>query len=125
MQKISIEKSRLKIPILIGKDVIHGFRTVMPIPLGQAASFNTDLVEQCARMAAIEASSCGIRWTFSPMVDISRDPRWGRIAESCGEDPYLASKMGCSMVRGYQTSNLTDITAILACGKHYVGYGAT
>lgn len=125
IQKISMENSRLKIPLLIGKDVIHGYRSIFPIPLAQASSFDPVLVEKCARAAAVEASSCGIRWTFSPMVDIARDGRWGRIAEGCGEDPYLAGQMGAAMVRGYQTSNLKDITAIAACGKHYVGYGAT
>ena len=125
MQKLSMEKSRLKIPQLIGKDVIHGFRTVLPIPLAQAASFDPELVKQCARNAAEEASSTGIRWTFSPMVDIAKDPRWGRIAEGCGEDSYLASVMGVAMCKGYQTDNLKDLTAIAACGKHYVGYGAS
>ncbi|CAM6005746.1 unnamed protein product [Sphagnum balticum] len=125
LQRLAMEKSRLKIPQLIGKDVIHGFRTVLPIPLAQAASFDPELVRQCARNAAEEASSTGIRWTFSPMVDIARDPRWGRIAEGCGEDPYLASVMGVAMCKGYQTDNLKDITAIAACGKHYVGYGAS
>lgn len=118
-------QSRLKIPLLIGKDVIHGFRTVLPIPLAQAATFNPVFVEEGCRNAAIECSSIGIRWTFSPMVDIARDPRWGRIAEGCGEDPYLASMMGAAMVIGYQSKDLSDITAVAACGKHYVGYGAT
>lgn len=124
LQKLSMEKSRLKIPILIGRDVIHGYRTVFPIPLAQACSFDTALVEKCARAAAVEASAFGIRWTFSPMVDIARDPRWGRIAEGSGEDPYLTGQMGAAMVRGYQTSDLKDITSLAACGKHYVGYGA-
>lgn len=125
IQQIAVDKSRLKIPMLIGRDVIHGYRTIFPIPLAQAASFDTALVEKCARAAAVEASACGIRWTFSPMVDIARDARWGRIAEGAGEDPHLAGQIGGAMVRGYQTKDLKDITAIAACGKHYVGYGAT
>lgn len=125
MQKIAMEQSRLKIPLIIGKDVIHGFRTVFPIPLAQAASFNPTLAEQGSRVAAIECSSMGVKWTFTPMVDIARDPRWGRIAEGFGEDPYLASVMGAAVVKGFQTKNLEDITSVAACGKHYVGYGAT
>lgn len=125
MQKIAMEQSRLKIPLIIGKDVIHGFRTVFPIPLAQAASFNPTLVESGSRIAAIECSSMGIKWTFTPMVDIARDPRWGRIAEGFGEDPILASVMGAAAVRGFQSKNMKDITAVAACGKHYVGYGAT
>ena len=93
-QRIIMTQSRLKIPLLLGLDVIHGFRTMFPIPLGQAATFNTDLVEQAARVAAVEGTAAGVRWTFSPMLDIARDPRWGRIAEGCGEDPYLTSRMG-------------------------------
>jgi len=125
MQKIAIEQSRLKIPLLIGKDVIHGYRTIFPIPLAQAASFNPDLAERGSRVAAVECSSMGINWTFTPMVDIARDPRWGRIAEGFGEDPYLASVMGSAVVKGFQTKDLKDITSVAACGKHYVGYGAT
>ena len=120
-----MEKSRLKIPLLIGRDVIHGYRTIFPIPLAQAASFNPDLAEKGSRVAAIECSSMGIKWTFTPMVDIARDPRWGRIAEGFGEDPYLASVMGSAIVKDLQTHNLNDITAVAACGKHFVGYGAT
>lgn len=125
MQKIAMEQSRLKIPLLIGKDVIHGFRTVFPIPLAQAASFNPDLAEAGSRVAAVECSSMGVKWTFTPMVDIARDPRWGRIAEGFGEDPHLASVMGTAVVRGFQSKNLKDLTAVAACGKHFVGYGAT
>ena len=116
-------QSRLKIPLLIGKDIIHGSRTIFPIPLGQAATFNPDLVEQAARVAAVEGTAIGVRWTFSPMLDIARDPRWGRIAEGCGEDPYLTSKMGAAMIKGYQTNSLTDLTTLAACAKHYIGYG--
>ncbi|MEZ7497142.1 beta-glucosidase BglX [Flavobacterium sp. Arc3] len=123
-QKIAVEQTRLGIPLLFGRDVIHGFKTIFPIPLGQAASFNTDLVEKAARVAAIEASETGIRWTFAPMIDIVRDPRWGRIAESCGEDPYLTSVMGISMIKGFQGKDLSDPSSIAACAKHFAGYGA-
>lgn len=124
MQKIAVEESRLGIPILVSRDVIHGYKTIFPIPLGQAATFNPQIAEDGARVAAIEASSDGIRWTFAPMIDISRDPRWGRIAESCGEDPYLTSVMGSAMIKGYQGDSLNDPTAIAACAKHFVAYGA-
>ena len=123
VQKAAVERSRLGIPILISRDVIHGFKTIFPIPLGLAATFDPELVESGARVAAVEAASCGVRWTFSPMLDISRDPRWGRIAESSGEDPYLDTVMGAAMVRGYQGNG--DSTSIAACLKHFVGYGAT
>ena len=124
IQKIAVEESRLGIPILMSRDVIHGFKTIFPIPIGQAATFDTAIVYNGARVAAVEATSCGIRWTFSPMVDIARDPRWGRLAEGYGEDPYLSSVMGAATVRGYQTNNLSDSTAMAACAKHFVGYGA-
>ena len=123
IQKAAVERSRLGIPILVSRDVIHGFKTIFPIPLGLAATFDPELVESGARVAAVEAASCGVRWTFSPMLDISRDPRWGRIAESSGEDPYLDTVMGAAMVRGYQGNG--DSTSIAACLKHFVGYGAT
>lgn len=125
LQRIALEESRLGIPILIARDVIHGFKTIFPIPLGQAATFNPITVEYGARIAAIEASSVGIQWTFAPMIDISRDPRWGRIAESLGEDPYLASTLGSAMVKGFQGDSLHLPTAIAACPKHFVGYGAS
>lgn len=124
IQKIAVEESRLGIPILVARDVIHGYKTIFPIPLGQAATFNPEIVEQGARVAAIEASADGIRWTFAPMIDVSRDPRWGRIAESCGEDPYLNAVMGTAMIKGYQGDSLNDPTAIAACAKHFVAYGA-
>lgn len=124
IQKIAVEESRLGIPILVSRDVIHGYKTIFPIPLGQAATFNPEIAEKGARVAAVEASSDGIRWTFAPMIDISRDPRWGRIAESCGEDPYLSSVMGAAMVKGYQGDSLNDSTSIAACAKHFVAYGA-
>jgi len=123
-QKIAVEKSRLHIPILFGLDVIHGFRTEFPIPLGLAATWNPTLVEKASRVAASEASAAGVRWTFSPMVDIARDARWGRMSEGAGEDPFLGSAMAAAYVRGYQGSRLDAPDSIAACAKHYVGYGA-
>ena len=125
LQRIATQESRLGIPLLIGRDVIHGFNTIFPIPLGQAASWSPELVEACANIAAIESSQNGINWTFAPMIDISRDPRWGRIAESLGEDPYLCSTLGVSMVKGFQGENLSDSNSIAACAKHFAGYGAS
>ncbi len=122
-QRLALEESRLGIPLLVSRDVIHGFHTLFPIPLGLAATFDPKLVEEGARIAAIEATAQGIRWTFSPMLDIARDPRWGRIAEGSGEDTYLDARMGEAMVRGYQ-GNLADSTSMAACIKHFVGYGA-
>ena len=124
LQRVAMEESRLGIPLLIARDVIHGFKTIFPIPLGQAASFNPQIAKDGARVAAIEASSVGIRWTFAPMIDIARDPRWGRIAEGCGEDTYLTSVMGAAMVEGFQGDSLNSPTSIAACPKHFVGYGA-
>lgn len=124
LQRVAMEESRLGIPILMARDVIHGFKTIFPIPLGQAASFNPQVAKDGARVAAIEASSVGIRWTFAPMIDIARDPRWGRIAEGCGEDTYLTSVMGAAMVEGFQGDSLNSPTSIAACPKHFVGYGA-
>lgn len=123
-QHIAVEKSRLHIPVVFGLDVIHGFRTEFPIPLGLASSWDPTLVEQAARVAAREASATGIRWTFSPMVDIARDARWGRMAEGAGEDPFLGSAMAAAYVRGYQGDRLDAPDSIAACAKHYVGYGA-
>lgn len=124
VQKLAVENSRLKIPLLFGMDVIHGYETVFPIPLGLSASWDMQLIEQSARIAAIEASADGISWTFSPMVDISRDPRWGRVSEGNGEDPYLGSQIAKAMVRGYQGTDLTKNNTILACVKHFALYGA-
>ena len=124
LQHIAVEQTRLGIPILFSRDVIHGFKTIFPIPLGLAATFDPAIVEQGARVAAVEATAAGIRWTFSPMLDIARDPRWGRVAEGSGEDPYLDSQMGAAMVRGYQGDNLASPDAMAACVKHFVGYGA-
>ena len=122
-QRLAVEESRLGIPLLVGRDVIHGFHTVFPIPLGLAATFDPDLVEEGARVAAVEATSQGVRWTFSPMLDIARDPRWGRIAEGSGEDTYLDTRMAEAMVYGYQ-GRTADSTSMAACIKHFVGYGA-
>ena len=121
-QKAALE-SRLGIPLLVARDVIHGFNTVFPIPLGLASTFDEELVRQGARVAAKEATANGIRWTFSPMLDIARDPRWGRIAEGSGEDPLLDSRMGVAMVKGYQ-GDIVDTTTMAACIKHFVAYGA-
>lgn len=125
IQRVAVEESRLGIPLLVSRDVIHGYKTIFPIPLGQAATFNPQIVERGARVAAVEASADGIRWTFAPMIDISRDPRWGRIAESCGEDPYLTSVMGTAMIKGFQGSLLNSPTSMAACAKHFVAYGAS
>jgi beta-glucosidase len=124
LQRIAVEESQSGVPLLIARDVIHGYKTIFPIPLGQAASWNADGVRKGARIAAIEASSDGIRWTFAPMIDISRDARWGRIAESFGEDPYLTSILGVASVEGYQGTDLSDPTSIAATAKHFIGYGA-
>ncbi len=123
MQRIVVEESRLGIPLLIGRDVIHGFKTVMPIPLGQAATWNPEVVRAGAHISAVEAASTGVNWTFAPMIDIARDARWGRIAESLGEDPYLASALGVAMVEGFQGDDLADKYTIAACAKHFAGYG--
>lgn len=125
MQKAAVAESRLGIPLLIGRDVIHGFRTIAPIPLGQAAAWNPDLVRDVAKAAAREARSQGVHWTFAPMIDVSRDPRWGRIAESFGEDTYLTSVLGVAMLEGFQGNDLSAPDSIAACAKHFVGYGAS
>lgn len=123
IQKRAVEESRLGIPILFGSDVIHGFRTVYPIPLAQACSWNPQLVEKLSAMAAKEAKLTGVDWTFSPMIDVCRDPRWGRVAEGYGEDPYTNAVFAVASVKGYQGASLTDPYSIAACLKHYVGYG--
>jgi len=123
LQKIAIEESRLKIPLIFGLDVIHGYRTIFPIPLGEAAAWDPALVEKTAAMAAKEARASGIHWTFAPMVDIARDPRWGRIAEGSGEDSYLGSVLARAKVKGFQGNSLSDPTSVVACPKHYVAYG--
>ncbi|HSM19344.1 MAG TPA: glycoside hydrolase family 3 N-terminal domain-containing protein, partial [Hyphomicrobiales bacterium] len=124
LQRIAVEESRLGIPLLTGRDVIHGFSTVLPIPLGQAATWNPVIVQEGARLAALEAAAAGVNWTFAPMIDIARDPRWGRIAESLGEDPYLAGRLGAAMVAGFQGEDLAAPGSIAACAKHFAGYGA-
>jgi beta-glucosidase len=118
------ENTRLKIPVLSGLDIIHGFRTIFPIPLGLACSWDTTLIQKTARVAAIEASAAGYNWTFSPMVDIARDPRWGRVMEGAGEDPYLGGKIGAAMIKGYQGNDLKNENSLLACVKHFAMYGA-
>ena len=125
MQKRCMEESRLGIPMLFGHDVIHGYRTLTPIPLAQAASWNLSLVEKVSADAAREASACGVDWTFSPMVDVARDPRWGRVMEGYGEDVFLTSEFCRAAVRGYQGSGLSENGTIAACLKHFVGYAAS
>ena len=123
-QHIAMKESRLGIPLIFGADLIHGFRTTFPIPLGESASWNPELIQRAARATAREAAREDIHWTFAPMMDISRDPRWGRIAETLGEDPYLSGVLAAAMVHGFQGGSLADANSIAACGKHYVGYGA-
>jgi len=124
LQLLAIKQSRLGIPLLFGYDVIHGYKTVFPIPLGLAATWNLDTIQDSARVAAAEASADGVDWTFSPMVDIARDPRWGRIAEGAGEDPYLGSLIARAMVHGYQGDDLSRSNSLMACVKHFALYGA-
>ena len=125
LQKIAVEKSRLGIPLLIGMDVIHGYETVFPIPLGLSCTWDMDAIERSARVAAKEMSAGGVCWTFSPMVDISRDPRWGRMSEGSGEDPYLGSEIAKAMIRGYQGNDLSGKEDVMACVKHFALYGAS
>src|SRR5262245_60943023 len=124
LQHIAVDESRLHIPLIFGLDVIHGYRTTFPLNLGLAATWDPEIVEKASRVAAQEASAAGVRWTFSPMVDIARDARWGRISEGAGEDPFLGSAMARAYVRGYQGEKLDAPDSIVACAKHYVGYGA-
>src|SRR5213075_3227332 len=125
LQRIATHESRMKIPLLFGLDVIHGFRTIYPVPIAEATSFDSALVEFSARQAAVEATAHGITWTFAPMVDIARDPRWGRIVEGAGEDPYLGSAFAVARVRGFQGPNLkTSWNRIASTVKHYGAYGA-
>ena len=123
-QRAAVEGSRLKIPLLLGFDVIHGYRTIFPIPLGEAATWDPAAVERAAQVAAAETAAAGVKWTFSPMVDIARDPRWGRISEGSGEDPCLGSAMARAQVRGYQGDDPADPARVMACVKHWVAYGA-
>ena len=122
-QQIAMQ-SRLKIPLLFGQDVIHGYKTTFPIPLAEACSWDMDAIQLTARVAATEASASGIHWTFAPMVDIARDPRWGRVMEGAGEDTYLGSKIAVARVKGFQGNGLGDTNAIMACAKHFAAYGA-
>ncbi len=124
LQKAAVEESRLKIPVLIGNDVIHGYHTIFPIPLAEACSWSPEIVDRAARVAALEARAAGTHWTFAPMVDIARDPRWGRIAEGAGEDPFLGSVIAAARVRGFQGETLASQDAVLACAKHFAAYGA-
>ncbi|WP_205600740.1 beta-glucosidase BglX [Gracilibacillus sp. YIM 98692] len=123
LQKIAVEESRLGIPLIFGLDVIHGYKTIFPIPLAEACSWDLEWMEKTAEIAAKEAAAAGIHWTFAPMVDISRDPRWGRVAEGSGEDTYLSSEIATARVKGFQGEDLTDAQRILACAKHFIGYG--
>lgn len=124
LQRLAVEETRLGIPLLFGYDVIHGYKTIFPIPLGESASWNLERIEQAARVAAIEASAAGLHWTFAPMVDIARDPRWGRIAEGSGESVYLGQAIAAARVRGFQGEDLADPRTVLACAKHFAAYGA-
>ena len=123
LQQIAVEQTRLKIPLLFGLDVIHGFRTTFPIPLATSCTWDPGLIEKAEHVAAIEATAAGIHWTFAPMVDIARDPRWGRIAEGAGEDPYLGSVIAAARVRGFQGPDLASPTSLIACAKHFAAYG--
>ncbi len=124
LQKIAVEESRLGIPLLFGLDVVHGFKTIFPVPLASACSFEPEAVERTARIAAVEAAASGIHWTFAPMVDVALDPRWGRIVEGAGEDPYLGAVMAKAQIEGYQGDDLSFENTLLACPKHFVAYGA-
>lgn len=124
LQRIAVEQSRLKIPVLFGFDVIHGYRTIFPVPLGEASSWDPVAVERAAAIAAAESRAAGVHWTFAPMVDIARDPRWGRIVEGAGEDPYLGSVMAQARVRGFQGQDYSAPDKVVACAKHWVAYGA-
>ncbi|WGK64030.1 glycoside hydrolase family 3 N-terminal domain-containing protein [Flavobacteriaceae bacterium YJPT1-3] len=124
LQKIAVEETRLGIPLLFGYDVIHGHKTIFPIPLAEASSWDLALMEESARVAALEASAEGLHWTFAPMIDVARDPRWGRVAEGTGEDPYLCTEIAKARVRGFQGDDLSHPNTILACAKHFVAYGA-
>ncbi|MFW5656967.1 MAG: beta-glucosidase BglX [Bacteroidota bacterium] len=123
MQELAVNNSRLGIPLIFGHDVIHGFKTIFPIPLGEASSWDLDAIKKSARIAAIEASAAGQHWTFAPMVDISRDPRWGRVMEGAGEDPYLGSRIAVARINGFQGEDLSEVNTLAACAKHFAGYG--
>ncbi|WPJ96758.1 glycoside hydrolase family 3 N-terminal domain-containing protein [Coraliomargarita algicola] len=127
LQRVAVEESRRGVPLLFGRDIIHGHRTVFPVPLGQACAWNLELIEACSAMAALEASRAGVHWTFSPMLDIARDPRWGRVVEGYGEDPFYVGECGAAVIRGYQnvaTGSMKSQGKLIACAKHFIGYGA-
>ena len=124
LQKVAVERSPSRIPLIFAADVIHGCRTIFPIPLGESASFDPTLAKRTARAAALESSALGIHWTFAPMVDVARDQRWGRVAEGAGEDPWLGEQLARSRVQGFQGTDLRDPTHVLACPKHFAAYGA-
>ena len=124
LQRVAVEGSRLRVPLLFGSDVIHGYRTIFPVPLASAASFDLELIERAERIAAREATAAGLKWTFAPMVDIARDPRWGRVVEGAGEDPFLGAAIAAARVRGFQGGDLAGRESLVACAKHYVAYGA-
>ncbi len=124
LQRMAVEETRLGIPMLFGYDVIHGHRTIFPIPLGETATWDMEAIRESARIAALEATAEGLHWTFSPMIDVTRDPRWGRIAESSGEDPYLTAQVARAKVRGYQGDDLSDVHTMMATAKHFAAYGA-
>src|SRR5215470_874336 len=123
-QRAAVEGSRLNIPLILGYDVIHGYRTIFPVPLASAGSFDPELIERAERVAAKESTASGVKWVFAPMVDIARDPRWGRIVEGAGEDPYLGSVIAAAKIRGFQGKDMSDPESVVACAKHYVAYGA-
>ena len=124
LQRVAVEQSRLGIPLLFGLDVVHGFRTVFPIPLAESCSWDEEMFEQTARISAVEATAAGLNWTFAPMIDIARDARWGRIAEGAGEDPYLTARFAAAKVRGFQGEDFSSPDTIVACAKHFIAYGA-
>jgi beta-glucosidase len=124
LQRLAVEETRMGIPLLFGYDVIHGYKTIFPIPIAEACSWDMEMIEKSARLASKEAAAAGLNWTFNPMVDIARDPRWGRVAEGSGEDPYLGSLIARAKVRGTQGGNLADPLTIAACVKHFAAYGA-
>ncbi|MCB9270183.1 MAG: hypothetical protein H6561_11495 [Lewinellaceae bacterium] len=124
LQRIAVEETRLGIPLIFGYDVIHGYKTIFPVPLGESSSWDLTAMERSARIAATEAAAAGLHWTFAPMVDIAHDPRWGRIMEGAGEDTYLGSKIAAARVKGFQGDDLAATNTLVACVKHYAAYGA-
>lgn len=125
LQRVAVEEPPLGIPLIFGRDVIHGYRTLFPIPIGQSCNWNPGLVKQAAAIAAKEAATQGIDWTFAPMIDMTRNPRWGRVAETCGEDAFLTAHFAKAMVEGFQGDKLADSFTVAACAKHLAGYGLT